>query len=97
LCLPTAYKPAPDRPFVFVITKDDQVVVRPVVVTQEADALSVIAAGLREGERLATSGFSQLTDGTRVSVGGSAVTIWDDHASASAPLPDNQLRQDDRG
>jgi multidrug efflux system membrane fusion protein len=86
----------PDNPFVFVVTKDDRVMVRPVVVTQEADALSVIAVGLREGERLATSGFSQLTDGTLVSLGANAVPIGNDHASANAPLPDNQRRQHDQ-
>jgi membrane fusion protein, multidrug efflux system len=58
----------PDGTFVFVVANDNRVVVRPVVVTRQADALAVIGSGLREGERLATSGFSQLADGTRVSL-----------------------------
>jgi membrane fusion protein, multidrug efflux system len=58
----------PDGTFVFIVTNDNRVVVRPVVVTRQADALAVIGAGLRQGERLATSGFSQLADGTRVSL-----------------------------
>jgi membrane fusion protein, multidrug efflux system len=86
----------PDGPFVFVVSNDNRAVVRPVVVTRQADALSVIGAGLREGERLATSGFSQLADGTRVSLSSKAVPVGNGNASASAPPPDNQLRQRDQ-
>jgi multidrug efflux system membrane fusion protein len=82
----------PDGPFVFVVSKDDRAVVRPVVVTQQADALSVIGAGLREGERLATSGFSQLADGTGVSFSVNATPAGNGTVNASAPPLENQRR-----
>ncbi len=83
----------PDGPFVFVVSDDNRAVVRPVVVAQQADALSVIGAGLQTGERLATTGFSQLAAGTRVSLSGHATPAGNGNASASAPPFDNQPRQ----
>lgn len=86
----------PDGPFVFVVSNDNRVVVRPVVVTRQADALSVIGSGLREGERLATSGFSQLADGTHVSPSGQAAPVKNGNTPVSAPPLDHQLRQPDQ-
>ena len=83
----------PDGPFVFVVSDDNRAVVRPVVVAQQADALSVIGAGLQTGERLATTGFSQLAAGTRVSLSGHAAPAGNGNASASAPPLDNQPQQ----
>jgi multidrug efflux system membrane fusion protein len=42
------------------------VTVRPVTVNQQDDLQAVIASGLQAGERVVTSGFAQLTDGSRV-------------------------------
>jgi multidrug efflux system membrane fusion protein len=80
----------PDGPLVFVVSNDNRAVVRPVVVTRQADALSVIGAGLREGERLATSGFSQLADGTRVSLSQNAGPIGKENARVGTQLPQRE-------
>ena len=39
--------------------------VRPVTVTQQDDVQAVIASGLQAGERVVTTGFARLADGTR--------------------------------
>jgi len=42
--------------------------VRPVTVAQQDDLQSVVANGLQAGERVVTTGFARLTEGTAVSV-----------------------------
>jgi multidrug efflux system membrane fusion protein len=72
---------------VFVIKDDNTVAMRPVTVTQQDEAQSVITSGLQSGERVATTGFNQLADGTRVSVAGDA-------GSAPANTPDRPRGKD---
>jgi membrane fusion protein, multidrug efflux system len=67
-----AVQRGPNGPFVFVIKDDNTVAMRPVTVTQQDEAQSVITSGLQSGERVATTGFNQLADGTRISVAGDA-------------------------
>ena len=42
--------------------------VRPVAVTQQDDTSAVIGEGVKAGERVVTSGFTRLSNGTRVRV-----------------------------
>ena len=44
---------------------DNTVAMRPVTITQQDEDQSVIATGLQSGERVVTTGFNQLADGTR--------------------------------
>jgi multidrug efflux system membrane fusion protein len=67
-----AVQRGPNGPFVFVIKDDNTVAMRPVTVTQQDEAQSVITSGLQSGERVAATGFNQLADGTRISVAGDA-------------------------
>ena len=76
-----AVQRGPNGPFVFVIKDDNTVSMRPVTITQQDEGQSVIATGLQSGERVATTGFNQLADGTRVSVSGEAGS-----APANAPV-----------
>ena len=76
-----AVQRGPNGPFVFVIKDDSTVAMRPVTVTQQDETQSVITSGLQSGERVATTGFNQLAEGTRVSVSGEAGT-----APAGAPI-----------
>jgi multidrug efflux system membrane fusion protein len=57
---------------VFVVGEDNKVVMHPVRVTQQDEAQSVIASGVQQGDRLVTTGFNQLSDGSRVSIGSDA-------------------------
>ena len=82
-----AVQRGPNGPFVFVIKDDNTVSMRPVTITQQDEGQSVIATGLQSGERVATTGFNQLADGTRVSVSGEA-------GSAPAGAPVHQRGKD---
>jgi membrane fusion protein, multidrug efflux system len=48
--------------------------VRPVTVGQQDEAQAVIEAGLQASERVITTGFSQLTDGSRIEIGSAQPT-----------------------
>jgi multidrug efflux system membrane fusion protein len=65
--VPTAaVQRGPRGTFVFVIGEDNTVAVRNVTVAQQDDAQTVIASGLKAGERVVTTGFARLAEGTRV-------------------------------
>lgn len=69
--VPTAaVQRGPDGTFAYVIGKDSTVAVRPVTVAQQDDRQAVIASGLSAGDRIVTTGFSQLSDGKKVTVSG---------------------------
>jgi multidrug efflux system membrane fusion protein len=67
--VPTAsVQRGPDGTFVYVVNDDDTVSVRPITVKQQDDLQAVIASGLMAPERVVTTGFGRLADGTRVEV-----------------------------
>ncbi len=73
--VPTAaVQRGPNGPFVFVVGGDSKVAMRPVTVTQQDEDKSVITAGVNSGERVITTGFNQLADGSRVAIGSDAST-----------------------
>jgi membrane fusion protein, multidrug efflux system len=63
-----AVQRGPNGTFAYV-TDGDIVTVRPVTVAQQDDVEAVITAGIDEGERVVTTGFSQLTDGAKITIG----------------------------
>src|SRR3984957_14750574 len=67
--VPTAaVQRGPDNTFVYVVKDDSTVTVRPVTVQQQDDLQAVIATGLMAQERVVTTGFGRLADGTKVEV-----------------------------
>jgi len=77
IVVPTAaVQRGPNGTFVFVVKADDTVAVQPVTVTQQDDVQSVIS-GVHVGQRVVTTGFSQLADGK-------AVRLSDDGAASPA-------------
>jgi multidrug efflux system membrane fusion protein len=67
--VPTAaIQRGPKGTFVFVVQPDQTVTVRTVEVTQQDDVQSVVAGGLEAGQRVVTTGFSQLAEGKRVRI-----------------------------
>ncbi len=65
--VPTAaVQRGPTGTFVFVIGEEDKVAVRPVTVAKQDDVQTVIGSGLAAGERVVTTGFARLADGTVV-------------------------------
>ncbi|TMJ31655.1 MAG: efflux RND transporter periplasmic adaptor subunit [Alphaproteobacteria bacterium] len=67
--VPTAaVQRGPNGTFVYVATAEGKATVRPVTLAQQDDVQSVLASGLQAGERVVTTGFARLTEGTAVSV-----------------------------
>jgi membrane fusion protein, multidrug efflux system len=69
IVVPTAaVQRGPNGTYVYVVQGDMTVTVRPVMVTQQDDQQAVIAMGLQAGDRVVTTGFGRLAEGTLVSV-----------------------------
>jgi membrane fusion protein, multidrug efflux system len=67
--VPTAaIQRGPNGTFVYVVQEDSTVTVRRVRITQQDDVRAVVGNGLRAGEKVVTTGFARLTEGTRVTV-----------------------------
>jgi multidrug efflux system membrane fusion protein len=65
--VPTAaVQRGPSGTFVYVVKDDNTVTVRRVRITQQDDREAVIGRGLTVGERVVTTGFARLTEGTEV-------------------------------
>jgi membrane fusion protein, multidrug efflux system len=64
----SAVQRGPNGTFVYLLQDDGTVSVRPVVVTQQDESRTVIAAGVAEADRVVTSGSAQLSNGRSVTV-----------------------------
>jgi multidrug efflux system membrane fusion protein len=72
IVVPTAaVQRGPNGPFVFVVQPDNTATVRLVTVSQQDDVQAVIASGVQAGDRVVTTGFAQLSEGSRVNVASS--------------------------
>ncbi len=68
--IPTAaVQRGPSGTFVYVVKDDNTAVVQQVTVSQQDDRQAVVAAGLAADQRVVTTGFARLADGSKVSVG----------------------------
>ena len=67
--VPTAaVQRGPNGTFVYVVGTDSKVAVRPVTVAQQDDTQAVVSDGIKPQEQMVTSGFTRLSNGTRVAV-----------------------------
>ena len=65
--VPTAaVQRGPSGTFVYVVRDDGTVTVRRVTLTQQGDVRAVVRSGLGVGERVVTTGFARLAEGTQV-------------------------------
>ncbi len=65
--VPTAaVQRGPNGTFVYVVKDDGTVTVRRVALIQQDDVQTVVRSGLQVGERVVTSGFARLAEGTQV-------------------------------
>jgi membrane fusion protein, multidrug efflux system len=70
LVIPTsAAQRGPAGTFSYVIGDDDTVTAKPIVVIQQNETDAVIASGLSPSDRVVTTGFANLADGSKVIVG----------------------------
>src|SRR3954462_14716943 len=65
----SAAQRGPAGTFSYVIGDDDTVAAKPIVVTQQNETDAVIASGLTPSDRVVTTGFANLADGSKVIVG----------------------------
>ena len=63
-----AVQRGPNGTFVYVVQADDKVALKPVALTMQNETEAVVATGASAGDRVVTSGFARLKDGTRVNV-----------------------------
>ena len=67
--VPTAaIQRGPNGTLVYVLRDNSTVTVRPVKLSQQDEIQSVVDSGLQAGERVVTTGFARLTEGTAVTV-----------------------------
>jgi multidrug efflux system membrane fusion protein len=59
----------PNGTFVYVVKDDNTVVVRPITVQKQDETQTVVGKSLEPTERVVTTGFVRLTDGTKVAIG----------------------------
>jgi membrane fusion protein, multidrug efflux system len=71
--IPTgAVQRGPNGTFVYVVKDDNSVAIRPIVVQKQDETQTVVKSGLTPPERVVTTGFVRLTDGSKVTIGGGA-------------------------
>ena len=77
--IPTgAVQRGPNGTFVYVVKDDSTASMRPIVVQKQDETQTVVKSGVNAGERVVTTGFVRLTDGSKVAIGssdGTPVTI----------------------
>jgi multidrug efflux system membrane fusion protein len=67
--IPTAaVQRGPNGTFVYIIKQDQSVAMKPVKVRQQDDSLAVIADGVAAGDKVVTTGFARLQDGSKVQI-----------------------------
>jgi multidrug efflux system membrane fusion protein len=79
-----AVQQGPDGPFVFIVKDDQTVAQKPVELTRQDATLAVIASGVAAGDRVVTTGFTRLRDGSKVAVGAPGATSGPEDEAPSA-------------
>jgi membrane fusion protein, multidrug efflux system len=68
--IPTgAVQRGPNGTFVYVVKDDNTVATRPIVVQKQDETQTVVKSGLTPPERVVTTGFVRLNDGSKVTIG----------------------------
>jgi multidrug efflux system membrane fusion protein len=82
--IPTgAVQRGPNGTFVYVVKDDNTVSMRAIVVQKQDETQTVVKSGVAAGERVVTTGFVRLTDGSKITIG----------SAAGAPAPAQGSRQ----
>jgi multidrug efflux system membrane fusion protein len=87
----SAVQRGPNGTFVYVTKEDDTVTVRQIAVLQQDDVRAVISTGLKPQEKVVTTGFGRLSEGTKIAVGGGEAS--EEPTAPSAPLSDEPKRR----
>jgi multidrug efflux system membrane fusion protein len=69
--IPTgAVQRGPNGTFVYVVGDDSKAAMRPIKIERQDENQTVVASGVTPGDKVVTTGFVRLTDGTQVTIGG---------------------------
>jgi multidrug efflux system membrane fusion protein len=69
--IPTgAVQRGPNGTFVYVVGDDSKATMRPIKIERQDENQTVVASGVTPGDKVVTTGFVRLTDGTQVTIGG---------------------------
>jgi len=94
----SAVQRGPNGTFVYALDAESKVAVRAVKVGQQDDTSAVIPEGLKPDERVVTTGFTRLSNGTRVRVqAGEGEAGASDTPPAPSPAPSERRRKRDGG
>jgi membrane fusion protein, multidrug efflux system len=94
--VPTAaIQRGPQGTFVYVVKDDNTVTVRRVRITQQDDLRAVVGNGVRAGEKVVTTGFARLTEGSQVTVSAPSETTPSDERPNPRPRPPRPKGKDD--
>jgi multidrug efflux system membrane fusion protein len=84
--VPTAsVQRGPTGTFVYVVDAESKVAVRPIVIAMQDDARAVIQDGVKAQEQVVTTGFTRLSNGTRVRVQAAEGEPQPEAAPSAAP------------
>ncbi|MFC2249016.1 efflux RND transporter periplasmic adaptor subunit [Labrys portucalensis] len=87
-----AIQRGPNGTFVYVLGDDGTAKMRPVTVSQQGDQQVVVDSGLKNGEKIITTGFARLSDGAKVEVSKSgAVPAEEDEEGLGAPAAQPEI------
>jgi multidrug efflux system membrane fusion protein len=82
--IPTpAVQRGPNGTFAYVVQAGDKVTLRPIAVAHQSETQAVISQGIKAGDRVVTTGFGRLKDGSSVSIAAPAEA----QPSAAGPVP----------
>jgi len=96
--IPTgAVQRGPNGTFVYVVKDDDTVAMRPIVVQKQDETQTVVKSGLDSNERVVTTGFVRLTDGSKVSIGSADAAPVQGARPRSGQTPDGKGERRQRG
>ena len=94
LVIPTgAVQRGPNGTFVYVVKDDNSAAVRPIVVQKQDETQTVIKGGLEPNDRVVTTGFVRLTDGSKVSVGSADAATPTQGGQPRGQRPDRQSNE----
>jgi multidrug efflux system membrane fusion protein len=77
----------PNGTFAYVVQDDDVVASRTITVKQQTDTEAVIATGIKPSERVVTTGFARLKDGSKVAVSAPQEQTQGQESAATVKVP----------
>ena len=92
--IPTgAVQRGPNGTFVYIVKDDNTAAVRPIVVQKQDETQTVVKSGLEPNDRVVTTGFVRLTDGSKLSLGSADAATPTQGAQPRGQRPYRQGRE----